>query len=506
MLSTIKSVLSILNKTVTEQNKLARGPYVVIATVVWEFFSYFGMCSLLILYLTQSLHFSDQYSYSLYGAYSSLTFLTPVIGGWLADNYLGNRASMILGAVLIMLGHFVLALTNTWSLYLGLSLLICGVGFFKASAICLIGEYYQEPSARNSAFIFYYMGGNIGAAIAPIACGYIAARYGWEYGFALAGVGMLCGLLTLVLFRQYLRGMGNSRVALYDNVGKLNLRLLIKYAVLLLILLAATMLVMVRLWDGYVVIATTIIAAWMVRKIYLGSDNKTRRGLWLGFTLTLFAILFWIFDQQGGSSISLFIERFIDRDIFLQLGSWSLNYQIPTAMFQAINPAVIVIFGALMAYGLKKFTTRRLALNSVTQVMLGIALLTVGFCIISLGAMHAEWAKIPMSWVISGLTFVSVAEIFIDPVILGVINKVAPNKSLTTLTAIYYLLVGAIANYLAAQVATWTAAPTAQANALLYKTTYEEVVYIGLGMIAGLLILRFSPILATKIRGNRLLS
>ena len=465
----------IIMSTLTNQIKQTRGPYVIIATVVWEFFSYYGMSSLLILYLTQSLHFSDQYSYSLFGAYTSLTFLTPIIGGWLADNYIGNRISMILGAILIMLGHFSLAFTKIWSLYLGLSFLICGVGLFKANAICLIGEYYTDPIKRSSAFIIYYLGGNIGAAIAPIACGYAAAKYGWDYGFALAGAGMLCGLITLLKFRKYLSNVGNP-------VKKLTKPLILAYVVTVFSMLAATILIIVKLWNGYVLITTTLIALFMLGKIYLNCDLKLRKKLRLGLVLTCFGVLFWVFCQQGACSVSLFIERFVDRTLF--------NYLVPTAMFQAVNPGSIVIFGVAIAYCLKKLASIHIILNSVTQVIIGMALLTIGFLIFTLGAGNAELLKISMIWVIIGLTLISVAELFIDPVIISVFNETSPPKSLGTLTAIYFFFAGAIGNYLASWVAKFTATPNEHASAILYKSTYEKIFYVGILLVVGLISIR----------------
>jgi len=252
---------------------LKRGPYVVISTVIWEFFSYYGMCSLLILYLTQALHFSDQYSYSLFGTYTSLVYLTPIIGGWLADHYLGNRISMILGAILIMCGHFTLACTTLSSLYLGLSFLICGMGFFKSSAICLITEYYKNPTERKSAFIIYYLGGNVGAAVAPLVCGYAAAKYGWDYGFAAAGAGMLCGLLLLLKFRKYLAGIGNPRLSFFNEKNKFKIKLILSYLALVFGMLGATVFIVIKLWGGYVLIATTLVSVFIIGKIYLESKN-----------------------------------------------------------------------------------------------------------------------------------------------------------------------------------------------------------------------------------------
>jgi len=479
-----------MNTTTINSLKKARGPYVIIATVVWEFFSYFGLSALLVLYLTQALHFSDTYAYSLFGAYSSLVFITPILGGWLADNFLGNRISLILGSILIMLGHFTLMLSTVWSLYLGLSFLIAGVGFFKASAICLIGEYYPDSTERNRAFILYYMGGNIGATFAPILCGYFAIKFSWQYGFAIAGIGMFFGLLILLTFRRYLAGMGNPRISFLNAKGKLNYFLVGKYFILVLMIIAAVNFIIIKQWDAYVLIASTFIALFLLVKIFSTANIHVKKGLSLGFILTLFGVVFWIFDQQGSSSISLFLQRFVNRDFAVNLSQININYLIPTPMFQSINPACIVLFGLITNFLLKKFKRNKIKFSSVTQVMLGMLMLTVGFLFITYSAYLAEFTKASMYWVIGGLIFISCAEIFIDPVILSTINKVAPETSASTLTAIYYLFVGAIANYLAAQVAKLTTNPTTGIAAVLYKNTYQEIFYAGL--IMSLLLFLFS--------------
>ncbi|MFA6409179.1 MAG: oligopeptide:H+ symporter [Gammaproteobacteria bacterium] len=474
---------------------LKRGPYVVISTVIWEFFSYYGMCSLLILYLTQFFHFSDQYSYSLFGTYTSLVYLTPIIGGWLADHYLGNRISMILGAILIMCGHFTLACTTLSGLYLGLSFLICGMGFFKSSAICLITEYYKNPTERKSAFIIYYLGGNVGAAVAPLVCGYAAAKYGWDYGFAAAGAGMLCGLLILFKFRKYLAGIGNPHLPFFNEKNKFNIKLILSYLALVFGMLGTTAFIVIKLWGGYVLIATTLVSFFIIGKIYFESKNTNNQaqqnGLTLAFILTVFGVLFWVFGQQGVSSISLFIERFVDRNLYCHFGNLTFQYLIPTPMFQTINPSGIVIFGLLVAYCLKKLAKINITINSITQVILGTALLTVGFWLFSAGASSAQVLKISMIWAIIGLTVISAAEIFIDPVIVSAISEVAPVKALGTLTAIYYLFTGSISNYLAAWVAKFTASPSKHASAILYQNTYLKIFYIGLLMIIVLCCLRW---------------
>jgi POT family proton-dependent oligopeptide transporter len=160
-------------------------------------------------------------------------------------------------------------------------------------------------------------------------------------------------------------------------------------------------------------------------------------------------------------------------------------------MFQTINPSGIVIFGLLVAYCLKKLAKINITISSITQVIFGTALLTVGFWLFSAGASSAQGLKISMIWAIIGLTLISAAEIFIDPVIVTAISEVAPVKALGTLTAIYYLFTGSISNYLAAWVAKFTASPSQHASAILYQNTYLKIFYIGLLMIIVLCCLRW---------------
>ena len=177
-----------------------RGPGIIISTVMWEFFSVYGLRALLIFYLTQKLGFSDEKSFQIYASYITLIWLSPLIGSWIAENYLGFRNSVYLGCILIILGHIVISLPEKSSLYAGFALLIAGIGFFKTNAICLISTYYQkEPEKLSSSMILYYVGANIGATLGPIVCGYLQAYYGYQTAFAFAAFGMTFGLLILFL-------------------------------------------------------------------------------------------------------------------------------------------------------------------------------------------------------------------------------------------------------------------------------------------------------------------
>lgn len=471
-------------KTISEARKLARGPYVIIAAVMWEFFSYFGMRALLILYLIQKLKFLDQPAYALYGTFISMIFVSPILGGWLADRIIGYRRSVYLGALLIMFGHITLGLQNIWSLYIGLALIVMGIGFFKSSALCMLNEYCKNNVGRYSGiFTMYYVGGNIGATIAPILCGYFAAKFGWNIGFLTAGIGMAIGISGLLICQKYLQGIGNPTIKFSR---KLKANILIGSVGLMLLLGCYTIIIKYCL-AGYIIIAATVISIYMMFGIYSKTDdNKKRKMLLISFILTLFGTAFWIFDQQGGSSISVFILRFVNRNI--------ASYSIPAAMFQSINPGVIIIFGSTLAWFFSWLNKKGIQAGAILKVLIGILMLTLGFGVIAFGAnLGISETKISSLWIIVGLTLIGSAEIFIDPVILSSLAEVAPQKSKGSLTAIYYLFVGAIANYLSAQVAKLTAIQKTttilKSSIVPYRNLYLEVVLVGVIMTILLTIL-----------------
>jgi POT family proton-dependent oligopeptide transporter len=188
------------------------GLYFLFGTEMWERFSYYGMRAILVLYLVNALTWKTAEAAGLYGTYTSLVYLTPLVGGFLADRFIGTRRSMILGGVIIALGHFAMALDGLPSFYLGLGLIIVGTGFFKPNVSTQVGQMYRPGDPRRDAgFTIFYMGVNTGAALGPLVCGYLAQseRFGWHWGFASAGVGMVAGLLVYLWGRQrYLPGIG----------------------------------------------------------------------------------------------------------------------------------------------------------------------------------------------------------------------------------------------------------------------------------------------------------
>lgn len=190
-----------------------RGLGLLFLVEMWERFSYYGMRALLVLYLVNFLKWSDGDAARLYGTYTSLVYLTPLIGGYLADRFIGTRRSLVIGSIVIAAGHFCLAFQSMTTFYIGLTLIIIGTGFFKPNVSTMVGQMYREGDTRRDAgFTIFYMGVNLGGFLAPLVCGYLGQRVGWHYGFAAAGVGMLLGLGIYLWGRdKYLPGIGLTR-------------------------------------------------------------------------------------------------------------------------------------------------------------------------------------------------------------------------------------------------------------------------------------------------------
>ena len=208
-----------------------RGLIVLFFTEMWERFSYYGMRALLVLYLTQHMLFGDKHATLIYGSYGALVYAMPILGGILADRYLGNRKAVAFGALLLVCGHFGMAFEGPKAIigvdgvvhrsalysqifYLSLAFIIVGVGFLKANISTIVGKLYEPLDPRRDAgFTIFYIGINLGALVATLVCGYLGQTYGWKYGFGLAGVGMLFGLLVFQLNRERLDGRGEPQSA-----------------------------------------------------------------------------------------------------------------------------------------------------------------------------------------------------------------------------------------------------------------------------------------------------
>jgi dipeptide/tripeptide permease len=287
-----------------------RGLYVLFFAEMWERFSYYGMRALLTYYMIKGfLGYGDTKAYSVYGAYGALVYAMPVIGGYFADKLLGYRLSVMLGGSLMAAGHLLMTVEHEYAFFLALGLIIVGNGFFKPNISAIVGRLYTaDDPRRDGGFTIFYMGVNLGAFLAPLVCGYVGETYGYHYGFGLATLGMLAGLLVFGVFREGLEGIGEPP----------NRDALKKYGWLLVVAVLAVVpgiaiLVKFKAIAKWVLFAIAIVTfgSLIIRSISMTKRDRER--LFVVFAMITFSLTFWAFFEQAGSSINLFTDRNVDR-------------------------------------------------------------------------------------------------------------------------------------------------------------------------------------------------
>src|SRR5689334_22105760 len=368
-----------------------RGLGLLFITEMWERFSYYGMRAILVLYLVNALKWDTAHATNLYGTYTMLAFLTPVIGGYLADRYIGTRRSLVIGGIVIAMGHFTMAIPGMTTFYAGLALIIIGTGFFKSNVSTMVGQIYREGDPRrDSGFTIFYMGINSGAFLGPLVCGGLAQNpsLGWHYGFAAAGVGMILGLIGYVWGRdRYLPGIGVSPSRQERADARAAAALLSESDANPLLhggigAVAGGALGWFLSSGSYLGILMGLVIGGAVGITLLGSHGEERKRVIALFIVVFFVIFFWAAYEQAGSSMSLFA----DKNTNLHAGS----FLIPSSWFQSVNPAAILIFAPVFAGMWTSLGKRGREPSTALKMALGLALLAAGFLFMVIGGSRAD--------------------------------------------------------------------------------------------------------------------
>jgi POT family proton-dependent oligopeptide transporter len=374
--------------------------YLLFATEMWERLSYYGMRALLVLYLTDQLRgglgFSDGQALRLYGFYTLGVYVTPLLGGFLADRYLGQRRAVMAGATLMMLGHFLMAVHGLGSFFGALALLILGNGLFKPNISSMVGGLYEENDPRREAgFTFFYMGINTGALLAPLVVGTLGERMGWHWGFGAAGVGMTLGLILFSTLGPKLLGdVGLSRTASEkrtDTEQSLSR----------------------EEWQRLAVIAV----------------------------ITLFGVLFWAAFEQAGGLVNLFTQRSVDRHVG--------GFEIPVTWFQGAEPACVVALGPLFA-ALWTRLSRRPGGGPSTPVKVASGLLWMALGVVPLivAAMLARAGAVSLLWILGYYLLSTIGELLLSPVSMSAVTRLAPPRYVSRMMGVFLISLG-LGSYLA---------------------------------------------------------
>jgi POT family proton-dependent oligopeptide transporter len=433
-----------------------RGLGLLFVTEMWERFSYYGMRALLVLYLVNVLQWDTARAAGLYGTYTMLVYLTPMLGGYLADRFIGTHKALVIGGGIIAAGHFVLALPGMQAFYAGLTLVVIGTGFFKANVSTMVGQLYRDgDTRRDSGFTLFYMGINTGGFLGPLVCGYLAQseRFGWHYGFAAAGVGMVLGLIAYVMLkRRYLgdigdKPTGSTKASATTAAAPMTDMSTRNGAIGALLGGGIAWLISQSIFG--VIIGSVIGAALAIT--LLGTQGEERQRVIALFIVSFFVVFFWAAFEQAGSSMNLFADKYTN----LQLGTFT----IPSSWFQSVNSMFIIIFAPVFAALWLSLGRRNAEPSTALKMAIGLTLVGAGFLVLMVGGGRADLGvKVSPFWLIGAYLLHTFGELCLSPVGLSYVTKVAPVKFASLLMGVWFLA-NAAANKVAGFLAGYTPTP-----------------------------------------------
>jgi proton-dependent oligopeptide transporter, POT family len=431
--------------------KHPRGLYTLFFTEMWERFSYYGMRALLVLFMVDTvehggLGFDDKTATSIYGLYTAFVYLVALPGGWIADRLLGAQRSVWYGAMIIALGHFVLAIPSMQAFFVGLVLVVLGTGLLKPNISAIVGQLYPEGGGRRDAgFTIFYMGINLGAAIGPLICSTLGEKLNWHYGFAAAGVGMLFGLAQFKLTARHLGTAGltpHRRPGAAVGSGGLDRAwyfvggaVVLIFAVVLLALTRVITFNPIVLAQNTTYVIVGIAVAYFAGIFIFGKldTTETKRTLVI-VVLLLCAALFWSGFEQAGSSLSLFAERYTERSV-----SW-LNFEIPAGWFQTLNPAFIIALAPVVAALWVNLARRHLNPSVPMKFAIGMIFLGVGFLVMVAAAkLVVSGNKVAPYWLICTYLLHTTGELCLSPVGLSAVTKLAPARFVGQMMGLWFV-------------------------------------------------------------------
>lgn len=455
-----------------------RGLAVLFFSEMWERFCYYGMRVLLTLYLVKSLLKGDAEASLIYGAYTGLVYAAPILGGRMADKFLGYRYAVILGGILMAIGEFFILFGTEHSLLVGMGALIIGNGYFKANISTIVGKLYEDgDERRDSGFTIFYIGINVGALLATTVIAFIGETYGFDKGFGLAGIGMLAGIFIFWSGREkYSRAPGVEipEAGRRKILGPLSTAHLITLGSLFLIPLCY-ILILNNSVLNYIFLGLFLYVSYSLITAGIKEDREHQTKIWRDRMIALIIfmiinIVFWACFEQAGTSLTLFADRNVDRHIF----SW----EMPASMTQFFNPAFIIIFGSLFSMMWIRLSKINRNPNTPMKFAYGIFQLGLGFLITYIGYMFSKDNLVPLLTLVFLYMLHTTGELFLSPIGLSMVTKLSPKKMAGTSMGAWFLSF-AIANFLGGQIAALTGSGHGgnghtDKNAFGLSTTVEE--------------------------------
>jgi POT family proton-dependent oligopeptide transporter len=511
---------------------------------MWERFSYYGMRALLVLYMTKGfLGYELDKAYGYYGAYGALVYATPLIGGLLAERFLGYRKSILWGAILMAAGEFLLMLPNNFAFLTALSLLIIGNGFFKPNISSMIGKFYaKKDPRRDGAFTIFYMGINIGAFLTGLTCGLVGETYGFQYGFLLAGLGMLIGLgVYLYAISQNILGdkgyapyeaeelngiealnynktnnsaniLDDKIVPQTDDLNKADVDNVVPvykkiqnpiapkiagFSVEMIIyLLSFAMIPLIWVLIGYndiLDIGLGVVGLGMIVYLIINSfqyEIAQRQRIWVISILFIFSVVFWTFFELAGSALTVFTDKNVIKSDYLT-----------TTMFQSLNPLFIMLFAPVFSWMWVALSKAKLEPPAPVKFGIALILLGLGFMVLNLGKASAVNGMIPAIFMVFLYLLHTIGELALSPVGLSLVTKLSPAQVVGFVMG-FWMMASSLAHQAGKRIAQLTVVPEDAPAEESLNLCLE--VFTNLGLFAagaGLLLILASPIVSKWMHG-----
>ena len=489
-----------------------KGLYVLFFAEMWERFSFYGMRGLLIFYLTQHFLFSDRVATGIYATYGSLVYLMPLVGGIIADRYLGFRKAIVFGAILLCLGHLGMAFEGAPAVmtagevvrdqsslqvfYFSMAFIIMGVGFLKPNISGIVGQLYTDGDPRrDGGFTIFYMGINFGAMTSAIFCGYLGQTYGWSYGFGLAGIGMLLGLITFIRWRDLYAGAGepsNPERLKEPFLGPVNREWFIYLCGIAGIVVAWQLMQNREIVGNILLVATAIVVVGVTGFSVLRCTPVERNRMLVVLFLTAVSVVFWAFFEQAGSSMSLFTERNVDRNLF------GLN--VLSSQLQFFNPGYILLFAPVFASLWLWLSKRGWEPSTPAKFGLGIVQVGLGFGALVMGANSATVdGSVALYWLALAYLLHTTGELCLSPVGLSMVTRFSVPSMVGLMMGVWFLA-SSLAHYVAGLIAAGASVESVPgevidkvASLAVYSNTFGYLAKVAVAV--GVVVLVIAPLL-----------
>lgn len=441
-----------------------RGLATLFFTEMWERLSYYGMRALLVLFMTDQvmsggMGLDDASATAIYGIYTALVYLVALPGGWIADRLTGAQRAVFYGGIIIMCGHFVLAIPSVNAFFIGLLLVVLGTGLLKPNVSAIVGELYPPGDPRRDAgFSIFYMGINVGAMLGPLVCGSLAQSesFGWHWGFAAAGVGMLFGVIQFRMTQRYLGTAGLEPAHEADKEHEMRIRRIGWRAVWIAVAAIAVFVIMaingafaldpIAISEGSTAVILGVVAVYFAWLFVFGKlDTVEKKRVAVFVVLFLGSAMFWSGFEQAGSSLNLFADRYTQLDLgfVTLLSTW----------FQSINSIFIIIFAPVFAWLWVWLAQRNLDPSTPAKFGFGLILLAIGFFMMVIAStIVASGDQAMPTWLILTYLFHTFGELALSPVGLSATTKLAPKRYVGQLMGIWFVSI-ALGNLIAGQIA-----------------------------------------------------